>query len=164
MRYAFLLMALVVVANIAAAEPVKIERIDVVDSGIYVVETGEATPDADTPTGEITSQISVENIEQTQTIPGRLGLEFGFQYIVVGSPALGDADLQFVHIYPDEGLKAPDRPEPLLQSAYQRTKKIGETVYLGYGFENEWEIVPGMWIFQIWHDGKKLAEQSFTIE
>ena len=54
--------------------------------------------------------------------------------------------------------------EALLRSAYQRTKTIGETVYLGYGFEHAWEIVPGTWTYQIWHDGRKLAERSFTVE
>ena len=42
-------------------------------------------------------------------------------------------------------------------------KKIGETAYLGYGIENDWEIVPGTWTFEIWYSGRKLAEQSFTL-
>ena len=74
MQYAVLFVALVSFFAAAKAEQVQVDRIDVVDSGIYDIETGEATPDERAPTGTITSQISVRNIEQTGTIPGRLGL------------------------------------------------------------------------------------------
>ena len=57
----------------------------------------------------------------------------------------------------------PKDNKPVLESRYSRTKKIGETVYLGYGFENAWEIVPGKWTFEVWYQGKKLATQSFAV-
>ena len=30
-------------------------------------------------------------------------------------------------------------------------------------FEQEWELVPGRWSFEISRDGNKLAERSFTV-
>jgi hypothetical protein len=51
----------------------------------------------------------------------------------------------------------------VLESRITRNKKIGETLYLGYGFENEWEIVPGTWTFAVSYQGKELAKQSFTV-
>ena len=34
---------------------------------------------------------------------------------------------------------------------------------LGYGFDNAWEIVPGVWTEQIWYQDRMLAERTFTV-
>ena len=41
--------------------------------------------------------------------------------------------------------------------------KIGALCLLGYGFENAWEIVPGVWTEQIWYQDRMLAERTFTV-
>jgi hypothetical protein len=41
--------------------------------------------------------------------------------------------------------------------------KIGTLCLLGYGFDNDWEIVPGVWTEQIWYQDRTLAERSFTV-
>ncbi len=157
--------ALLVLASFAAnAADLRIERVDIVDAGIYTVAIGEETPDPDAPTGTIAAPITATLVEATDTIPGRLGLEFGLHYVVVGEPAGAEVALDFVIIYPPPGLIDPAEPEPLLESRYTRPKTIGETVYLGYGFENDWEIVPGAWTFEIWHSDTKLASQRFAVE
>lgn len=157
--------ALLVLAPFAAnaADPL-VERVDIVDAGIYTVAVGEETPDPTAPTGTIAAPITATLVAATDTIPGRPGLEFGFRYIVVGEPGGAEVPLDFVIVYPPPGLVDPAEPEPLLESRYTRQKKIGETVYLGYGFEHDWEIVPGAWSFEIWHDGAKLADRSFRVE
>ena len=30
-------------------------------------------------------------------------------------------------------------------------------------FEEEWDLIPGVWKIQVWHEGKKLAEKTFTV-
>ena len=34
--------------------------------------------------------------------------------------------------------------------------------YTGYGLNEDYEIVEGDWIFQIWYEDKKMIEQKFT--
>ena len=34
--------------------------------------------------------------------------------------------------------------------------------YDAYAFNEDYEMVEGDWVFQIWHDEKKLIEQTFT--
>ena len=41
--------------------------------------------------------------------------------------------------------------------------KIGALCLLGYGFDNAWEIVPGVWTEQIWYQDRMLAERTFTV-
>jgi hypothetical protein len=163
MRFILLAAMLLTVALPARAQDIQVERVDIVDKGIYTLTTGGQTTDANTPTGAISGVTTVKNIEATTAIPGRLGLEFGLQYVVVGEPAGAEVSLDIVITYPAPGLVDPSDPKPILESRFSRVKKIGETVYLGYGFENAWEIVPGTWKFEIWFDDRKLAEQTFTV-
>lgn len=163
MRRLMLMLPLVLVPLGALADDVRVDRIDVVDRGIYVIEAGAQTKNAGTPTGEITAVTTARNVAATTTIPARVGVEFGFRFVVVGAPAGAKVALDMVDIYPAPGLRAPGSAEPMHRSRYRRTKTVGATEYVGYGFENPWELVPGTWTFQIWHGGRKLAEERFTV-
>jgi hypothetical protein len=163
-RFAAFAAAAMIAATLAApAAFAEVTRVDVLDRGIYEIVPGEQTPDPDTPTGTITAVDTQKLLQSTDTVVGKLGVEFGLRYVVIGSPEGGEVTVDLVYIYPSPGLKDPAEAEPALETRFSRTKKIGETTYIGYGFENDWEIVPGEWRFEIWHDGKKLAEESFTV-
>lgn len=147
----------------ALAQGAKVDRIELVGTGVYQVETGPATAATGSPTGSVTSVTTVKNLQSTTTIMAKTGLEFGLQYRIVGAPDGAEVNLDIVNIYPPIGLREPTKSEPIRESRYTLRKKIGETHYLGYGFENEWEVVAGTWTFQIWQDGRKLLEQSFAV-
>jgi hypothetical protein len=161
MRFVF--AGLMLMACPLAADAATVERADVVDKGIYAIVEGEKTPDANTPTGTVTAVESETLIAATDTVAGKVGTEFGFRYVVVGEPKGEAVRLEIVITYPPPGLKGPGDGAPAPETRYARDKAIGETIYCGYGFENDWEIVPGKWTFAVWHDGKKLAEESFTV-
>jgi hypothetical protein len=163
MRFLIVAVLLTALPFAARAETVRVDRVDIVDRGIYAVTTGGETPDAGTPTGKISAVSAVKLSEATTTIPGRRGTEFGFQYTIVGEPAGAEVSIDVVNSYPSPGLLDPGEKKPVLESRYSRKKKIGETAYLGYGFENDWEIVPGTWTFVISYEGRELARQSFTV-
>lgn len=163
MRRIMLSVPLLLMAACAGADGARIDRIDVIDKGIYAIETGAQSPAAGTPTGEVTAVSAARLVEATATIPARTGLEFGFRFIVVGAPHGAAVPLEMVTLYPEPGLREPGGAEPVRRSAVPRTKTIGETEYTGYGFENAWEAVPGPWTFQIWHGDRMLAEERFTV-
>jgi hypothetical protein len=163
MRLPFLAFLLVTTPLAALAEDVRVDKIDIVDKGIYTVTLGEQTADASTPTGVVSAVDKFKNIEATTDIHGRLGLEFGFQYVIVGAPAGAEVPVDITYTFPAPGLVDPADPKPVLESRITRNKKIGETIYLGYGFENDWEIVPGTWSFAISYQNRELAKQSFTV-
>ena len=100
MRFLLIAATLLAASLSAHAEGVRVERIDVVDTGIYTIATGEETADPNAPTGTIAAVTTVTNVEKTTTIPGRLGLEFGFRYVIVGEPAGAEVPLDFVIAYP----------------------------------------------------------------
>jgi hypothetical protein len=147
----------------AWAQSVTVERIDILDKGLYAIETGAGTAQANTPTGEVTAVTGSRNIEVTSAIAAKVGGEFGFRYTAIGEPAGAEVPFDIVIAYPKQGLTNPDTKTTLHESRYSQTKKIGEISYLGYGFEHDWEAEPGTWVFQIWHDGRKLADETFTV-
>jgi hypothetical protein len=156
----FLLLSL---SSIANGQKAQIERIDIVGKGIYQVAVGKLTPDKRAPTGVVASVKNATKIEDTTTVHARIGLEFGIQYVIVGSPKGAQVPIRIVNVYPKQGLRNPKTHKTIRGVEIVRNKIIGDVIYAGYAFENEWEIVPGMWKFELWNKNRKLAEQSFTV-
>jgi hypothetical protein len=163
MRMVLSYLLLLGLSSVAQAETAWVERIDIVGKGIYQVATGELTSEKQTPTGVAASTEHVKKIEDTTTVPARSGLEFGIQYVIGGSPKGGQVPIRIVNLYPKEGLRNPQTGKVVRRSEIVRNKIIGDVIYTGYAFENAWEIVAGVWKFQLWHKNRKLAEQSFTV-
>jgi hypothetical protein len=151
------------VSSVAYAQTTRIERIDIVGKGIYQVAVGKLTPEKQTPTGVAASVEDAKKIEDTTTIPARNGLEFGIEYVIVGMPKGAQVPIRIVSVYPEQGLRNPKTGKTVRRAEIVRNKIIGDVIYAGYAFENEWETVPGVWKFELWHKNRKLAEQSFTV-
>jgi len=156
-------LLLLCLLSVAHAQKAQIERIDIVGKGIYQVAVGKLTPNKQTPTGVVTSVQNAKKIEDTTTVHARIGVEFGIQYVIVGVPKGAQVPIRIVNVYPKQGLRNPKTRETFRRAEIVRNKIIGDVVYTGYAFENAWEIVPGVWKFELWHKNRKLAEQRFTV-
>jgi hypothetical protein len=157
------ILLVLVISGAAVADDARVDRIDIVGKGLYRVETGERTPEAGLPAGAVASPVTFTNLEKTSTVPARIGVEFGLEYKIVGEPTGVEVTLDFVNTYPGAGLADPKSSTPLRESRFQKVKPIGKVVYFGYGFENDWELVPGTWTFEIWFQGRKLAVEQFSV-
>jgi hypothetical protein len=40
---------------------------------------------------------------------------------------------------------------------------MGKKTLHGYGFDKEWEIVPGAWVFELWYRDARLIKKTFTV-
>ncbi|MBS0220971.1 MAG: DUF3859 domain-containing protein [Proteobacteria bacterium] len=139
-----------------AAGPISVE---IVDIGIYVVNSGESTLQ---PDGIVDSRVTeICHLATTVTIPAKLNISFGFRYRVKGSPGTV-RPLTVVKHFPVE-VSPPGAPKPF--SSFSRTIAAAPGVirYAGYTMDHDWEILPGTWVFQIFDGGRKLAEKRFTI-
>ncbi len=163
MRLLLLLAFLPFVSGAALAQEARVDGIEIVGKGIYEVQTGAVTKDPSAPTGEIKAPDIFKLITATDTIPAAIGTEFGVEYRLTGMPDGAEATLHFVFAYPAPGIADPTSAKPILSDTFDRQKKIGAVNYLGYGFENPWELVPGTWTMEIWSGDRKLASESFTI-
>lgn len=147
----------------ALAQTPQVDRADITDYGIYTARLHSTAPSPGEPTGVHSQASNIRHVETTQSIPARMGVRFGFRYRLVGTPKGVNVPLRTVVVFPPPGLrKNPSEPYSA-QSEYVTTRPIGKVSYADYGFEHDWEVVPGPWTMQIWYEGRKLAERQFTV-
>lgn len=161
MRFALALCALLLSAGLAGAQDVNIQGLEIVSYGIYTADKAGTRRDAN---GVLTTNIDNIRISAaTRTVPAQIGVKFGLQYKVVGTPAGAPVQLREVVIYPPGGIHPPGK-DTLISVAADVSVKIGTEMRSDfYGFDDSWELVPGTWTFQIWRGTHRLAEQKFTV-
>jgi hypothetical protein len=156
-----LLVAMLFLAIGTPAWAQKIERIEIVEYGIYTADKLKSQRD---PNGQLHSTIgNVRRAETTTTIPAELGVKFGIKYRVIGEPDGQKIAIRKLIVYPPSGVKPPNSPQPLPRSEVMISPQIGQTVYTGFEFDDQWELVPGIWAIQLWQGNRLLAEQRFTV-
>ncbi len=136
--------------------------IEIVDYGIYTAETTKRVGEGITGKGLHVSK-SFHFIHRTTKIPATLNLRFGLSYIIKGRPAGQTIELKQVTLFPISGLKNPKTQKVLHLSERVFSKAIGEKYGAGYKFDEQWEAVPGIWVMQLWHGDRKLAEKTFNV-
>ena len=145
-------------SGIAQAQSVEIDRIAIIDSGIYSVSSGS---DADkSPSG---SDAGIKLIKKTSTIEARIGVTFGFQYVVVGRPRSEQVQLTEITLFPPPGLKDPKVKSMMLRHEQQIDVAIGELDATLFTLEHDWELVPGKWIFELRQGDRLLASETFEV-
>jgi hypothetical protein len=159
MRRLFLVVVALLAGTPAWAQT--IDHIDIVEYGIYTADKLKSQRDENGQLHSIIGDVKLE--EATTTVPAEPGVKFGIKFRVTGEPDRKPVAIRKVMIYPQPGLRAPNAPEPLLRSEDPISPTIGETVYIGFEFDDPWEQVPGVWTMQLWQGDRMLAEQRFTI-
>ena len=158
----FLLFLLAFANGDVGAQALQIERIEVEDYGIYTASLIRAERN---DKGILQSKIgNVQLVEKTHTVPAKLGVRFGFRFVVVGAPANAKVTLRKITHFPPGGLQPPAPREALSRSESTITRNIGgEVSYTGYAFDDPWELVPGPWTIELWYGDRKLVSEGFTI-
>ena len=133
------------------AVPGKLTSVSIVDFGQYEKQSTAALAD------------QYVCIQKTDTITARLGVMFGFRYTVTGDPPRGVFQLEYVRSYPSSGARDSTIASSHRTSSFKLTGRTGETNFIGFTFDHDWELMPGIWTFQIWSDGRKFSEQQFVV-
>ena len=163
MRPAFVAILLLVAASSVSAQAPRIERIDIVDYGIYDSAFSKKIEDPSSAGGRRSTVVRIMIKERTSTIPARNGLQFGFRFMVVGEPKNAAVKLKSITRFPPQGIRNPNTRNTSYQDEYTTSVKVGSADFRGYSFDNDWEIVPGVWTFEFWDGDRKLVEQKFTV-
>ncbi len=100
-------------------------------------------------------------IEETTRIPAIKGYRFGMRFIIVGEPAYQEIELRVFRHHPP--VKKPGSKHASRLSTYTKKAQLNYATVVGYGFDHDWELVPGEHRFQIYLGPKKLIEQVFTV-
>lgn len=135
--------------------------IRIIEKGVYQAETTARTMTKDA-TGVLNTVREPRLISNTVVVYGKLGARFGVRYLLSGTsgPSL---DLKFVIRFPPKGLRDPATGTRYFESTQALTIQAGVANYWEYHFENDWEIVPGIWEFEFWLGSTRLTSQKFCV-
>jgi hypothetical protein len=135
--------------------------------GIYKAEKkGRIGESSDTNTGKVIRKPVLEHVKMADHVPLEKDIYFGFQYRLWNLPTEAMVkpimELRSVLIHPEmtlpDGSKSTgwDRP---VRGIVKSQQVIG---FDGYAFNEDYELVEGDWVFQIWYQDQKLVERKFA--
>jgi hypothetical protein len=133
-------------------------------AGLYrLVRSGGVIDDPSTTTGKSVLKPVVELVRSTDRIPLIKGVQMYLQYRIWPLPEqVAYANLRRVLKHPPMTL--PDGStstgsDYMIKGKVSANQAIG---YTGYGLDEDYELVEGDWIFEIWYQDRKMIEQKFT--
>lgn len=145
----------------AQAQSQRIDQIEVVAQGIYVADRQDCRRDE-----RGLSRCTFTNVRHaatTTTVPAEIGVIFGGEFRIVGGPDRASVNLRKVWIIPAPGLRSPNAAEPIRRIEREEARAIGSVFRSTFGFDDNWELVPGTWILEFWDGDRRLLSQEFTI-
>jgi hypothetical protein len=162
-RLTIALMAFLALATGAGAQTPYVDRIEILQSGIFQADETKKMAAPGTAAGAVSDLGNIRHVRTTGSVPGQIGVRFGYRYRVIGRPNGANVALRFVTLIPSPGIRNPKTGNTVVRGEYSREKTIGGESYRDYGFDDPWEIVPGVWTLEIWQGDRKLVSQSFTV-
>lgn len=162
MAWKALFAALMSLLAAAPAESQHVDRVVILERGIYQAHAVDSyrQPGA---LGAINRLRDIRLVRGTTNIPARRSTRFGLRYVLEGSPRGAAVEIKLVTRFPEGGLREPDSDRSRLKSEYVLPVEIGKRNYREFHLYEDWEFVPGVWIFEFWHGDRKLGEQAFCV-
>jgi hypothetical protein len=136
-----------------ASQASEVDSIEIIDFGLYQTTFAQWEQAPNTQRGEIQLVGSRELIRRTKRIPGKGGTEFGIRYVVNGQEEGGQVDLLVKVLH----------AETQSSDEWTTSRQIGAPSFDGWKLGADSELVPGKLTIQLFHQGMKLAEKSFTV-
>lgn len=151
----------------SAADPTPaVTGITITKAGTYTAQTTSAPARSgqQSPTHTVGTETNWHFVSDSTDVDGKVGTRFGIEFRIDGAPAGDDVTLYLVLAFPPPGIRNPNTGDTLHTATIAfPNMKIGALCIVGYGFDNAWEIVPGVWTEQIWYRNRMLIEQNFTV-
>jgi hypothetical protein len=133
--------------------------------GVYTAKNSEEIDDPTSPTGKRFITTPVPPASNTDQIPGRDNVRFGYSYTVTGGRAGSLVTIKHVYRFPGRGM--PDKVAGGRRTTFERERqnKIGESVLMGWSFEGAppERLLTGDWVLEVWSGGRKLVEKRFNV-
>lgn len=157
-----LLALLILIPSHAAGEAPRIDRVVIFERGIYRAQS-TGMPHPAVSMRPVSGVQNSQLIDSTTTVPARHLTRFGLRYVVNGAPHGAVVGLRMITRYPDGGLLDPVSRQRHFQHEYNIDVQIGVPGYRDYNLDEDWEVVPGRWVFEFWIGIRKLGEQQFCL-
>jgi hypothetical protein len=160
MTASLLVLAVWIVPLIAVGG--QIDGVDIVNYGIYVASDTEGVRSAEKNAAEQGNQEKTwKLLTKGDRIPAKMTTSFGIEYVIKGAPAGEPVKITLRYLHPM--ISNPETGKKYTSQEVSIAALVGKKIHEGYTFDHEWEIVTGAWVIQVFYDGRKLAEQYFTV-
>lgn len=157
-------MWLIAMIGSALAQQPRIERLDIIEAGFFAYEPVGAPKKSEQSVGGLVIRPqNMRFLPESEAVKAQIGTSFGARFRSVGTPNDALVSLQTVWKIPPPGLTDPRDGKTYRESRSTFTTRIGTDYLSGYGFNEQWEIVPGTWTLQIWRSDRLLLERNFAI-
>lgn len=157
MKFAFLLVvaALTLVAGCAPMQSHDMSvSCEILKSGIVSNTYVRSEPNAQTTSGVLRFVTDIRVVEETLRVPLQKDISFGIQYRFTNLPE----GARVVQVISHPVMLKPDGST---STGSRREKEPGPG--FSYILNHDYELVPGEWRFEYWHNGKKLCGQKFEL-
>ena len=157
-----LLPALLILVTLDCAGAAKITDVQVVEFGRFrKTDAAGIMPAPRSITGLANAVNAATLIEKTTEIHATKGTSFGLHVRVIGQP--DGAVLQFTCRCVHPKFTDPISGRSSTVEEWNSRAAIGREVYIGYSFDNSWELVPGKWTIQIFYGATLVAQKEFNV-
>ena len=131
----------------------EVASIKIIDFGLYKTSFAGWQNAPETQRGKIQLIGQRELLKRTKMIPVSDGSEFGIRYVVNGQEEGGEVDL----------LVRVSHSKMQSSQEWVTARQIGTPSFDGWKFDSDSQMVPGKLTIQLFHQGIKLAEKTFTV-
>lgn len=118
--------------------------------------------DPSSSTGKTIRGATLEFTEDTNRVPLRVGVQFGYRYWLKFPAESNRISFRRILLHPPMSLPDGSSVTRSERGISKRSTNGIVTSIDAYGLSEEYELVEGDWVFQIWHEDRLLAEQKFT--
>jgi hypothetical protein len=129
--------------------------------GIYTARRIGRIDNPNSPTGKTTEIERVQVSNQTSRIPLVIGLTFGMTVTVDSRKDIGTIQLRGIYRFPPPGIVNPKTGVSSLTVEAIETCQVGEDWTMTYSFDEIYELLQGVWQFELWDEENKLADKTF---
>src|SRR5882724_9536302 len=143
----------VLVPRVDAADVVSVTGATVTEVGIYTAQVVKEFSVSSVVGGTNQGLDGFTLVQATTNVPTRTGTRFGFRYTINGSPTNAPIILTMVGEHPP--FRDPRTGKTQSRDVYQLESWI-ERTYTSHSLDEKWELIPGKWKFEVWHNDKKL--------
>jgi hypothetical protein len=161
LRFAVALATGLVVTACTSPAPHRLQG-RVTEFGLYNRGTETVRPDASAPSGQSRGSRGYKLLQATHEIPLAIGTSFGFCYEIAGFETGATPRVAIETSHP-----AFARPgsQPVDHGTFSRKLVPRQGVVsdcTGYGFDHDFELVPGTWRFIVVVDGNPVLTEEFN--
>jgi len=163
-RYArhVLAAASLMIALGAHAQDARVDGVEIVTEGVYATQRDPSKPFTRTDEGVSATLAAWKHVRTTHVVPACKGTSFGAEVRITGAPEGTVVMIRNVTI-PPKPLTDPLAAKPWQQMVSEFPYAIGGTGIDMYGFDEDWELVPGTWRQQMWYGDKKILDWTFEV-